>query len=306
MNPTPTPGRLSARLLPRQGRRQIRSLGLRRRRFSDLFHFVLDTRWSTLLVLVSTLYVTINALFAGLYLLDPRGLENARPGSFEDAFFFSVQTLATIGYGKLVPRTTYVNVLVTLEAFMGLIGFAVVTGLIFTKFARPTARVLFSDLAVVAPRDGQTSLMFRMANERANNIAEAELHVVLAVNEITREGESVRRFYDLALQRQRSALFALTWTAVHPITTDSPLHGRTPAQLATADAEVIVSFVGIDDTFAQPIHSRFAYPHDHLRWDHRFVDILTFGADGVRQIDYTHFHDVEPLPGVAPRAAPGP
>jgi inward rectifier potassium channel len=282
-------------MLPREGRRRVRSIGLRRRPLGDLFHFVMRTRWSTLLLLVTAIYLVTNFLFAGLYLLDRNGLENARPGSFEDAFFFSVQTLATIGYGKLVPRTTFTNAVVTAEAFVGLIGFAVVTGLVFTKFARPTARVLFSNVAVIGTRDGVPALMFRMANERGNDIAEAELHVVLALNEVTHEGERVRRFYDLPLQRSRSALFALTWTAIHPIVEGSPLVGHTAASLAEVGAEVVVSFVGMDDTFSQNIHSRFSYRHDHVVWNSRFVDVLSMGEDGIRVIDYTRFHEVVPI-----------
>jgi inward rectifier potassium channel len=282
-------------MLPRKGPRRIRSTGLRRRPFGDLFHFVLETSWLTLLALVTALYLGLNGLFAGLYLLDPGGIENARPGSFEDAFFFSVQTLGTIGYGKLLPRSTYANVLVTVEAFVNLVGFAVITGLVFTKFARPTARVLFSNVAVIAPRDGITSLMFRMANERSNNVVEAELHVVLAMNEVTREGEPVRRFYDLQLQRQRTALFALTWTAIHPIDEKSPMFGKTPDQMAEVKGEVIVSFVGLDETFSQNIHARYAYGYDQLYWGYRFVDILSTLPDGIRHVDYRRFHDVLPL-----------
>ena len=184
----------------------------------DLYHFLLRSTWLRLLVVLVVVSAGINALFALAYMATGDGIENARPGSFADAFFFSVQTLATIGYGKLVPRSLAANVLVALEALVGLLGLAMVTGLVFAKFSRPTARVLFSRMAVVSRRDGVPALMFRMANERGSGIVEAQVHVVLARNETTAEGEAVRRFYDLDLSRRQNALFALSWTVIHPIT----------------------------------------------------------------------------------------
>src|SRR5262249_23589165 len=162
------------------------------------------------------------------YLLLGHAIANARPGSFSDAFFFSVQTMATIGYGQMAPATFAAHVLVSVEAFVGLVGFAMVTGITFSKFSRPTARILFSNVAVVTQRDGVPCLMFRMANERGTSIVEAQAHVVLTRSETTLEGEKVRRFYDLKLLRQQNILFALSWTALHPITQESPFSGETP------------------------------------------------------------------------------
>src|SRR5208337_4984173 len=155
-----------------------------------------------------------NAAFALVYVLGGDSIENARPGSFTDAFFFSVQTMATIGFGKMVPRTGLANVLVTLESLVGLLGLAIATGLVFAKFSRPTARVLFSRVAVISPWDGVRSLMFRMANERDNRIIEAQVHVVLMRNEATAENVLVRRVHDLALLRHNNPSFALSWTAI--------------------------------------------------------------------------------------------
>jgi len=268
-------------------------LGLPPRRFSDLYHRLLNLSWPRLIGIITAAYVLGNVAFALLYWLTPDALENAS-GAFLDAFFFSVQTMATIGYGKMTPHSIFANVMVTVEAFMGLLSLAMVTGLLFAKFSKPTARVLFSKVAVISMRDGQRSLMLRMANERGNQIVEAQLRVVLARSETTQEGESVRRFYDLPLLRERNAIFALSWTAVSPITEKSPLFGATPESLQAQQAEIICSVIGIDETFSQTVHARHSYVAAELAWNARFVDILTLHPDGRREIDYTRFHDVQP------------
>ena len=259
----------------------------------DLYYELLAASWPRLLVLLAAAFLAVNIGFALAYLAIPGSIENARPGSFADAFFFSVQTMGTIGYGKLVPATAAANALVTVEVLVGLIGIAVVTGLVFAKFSRPTARVLFSRRAVIAPHERVPSLMFRMANERSNTIVEAQIHVVLVRNETTTEGEAMRRFHDLEMSRRQTALFALSWTAIHPIAAASPLYGATPESLATADAEIVVSLVGIDEQFAQTVHARHRYAAADIVWNARLADILF--RDGRREIDYTRFHDVVPL-----------
>jgi len=275
--------------------REVVAIGLRRQPGKDLYHYLLTASWGKLFVLVVIAYVTSNSLFASGYLLEGDVIENARPGSFLDAFFFSVQTMATIGYGKMAPRTTLANALVASEALVGMLGLAVVTGLVFAKFSRPTARVLFSRVAVVAPYDGVPSLMFRMANERASQIVEAQLHAVVLRDETTAEGEPVRRAHDLRLRRSRSAVFALTWTAIHPITPDSPLHGEDPASMLAKRADLVVSVTGFDESLSQSVHARHGYGPSDLVWGARFEDILGQLPDGRQAIDYRKFHDVVPL-----------
>lgn len=258
-------------------------------RLSDLYHALLTASWPVFLAVFVAVFVAVNALFAAGYAMND-GIENAQ--SFADDFFFSVQTFATIGYGHLVPRTTFANTLVTIEVMLGTLQIAVMTGLMFAKFARPTARVLFSRVAIVAPRDGVRSLIFRMANERGTNIAEAQAHVVLARYETTVEGEQVRRFHDLELTRRQSILFAITWTAVHQITERSPLYGATPESLDSEEAELIVSVSGFDESFGQTIHARHHYRPQHILFDARFVDIIAPGVDGRPTFDRGRFHDV--------------
>ena len=261
---------------------------------ADLYHLLLTSSWPRLLGLLALAYGAANALFALGYLLEPGALENARPGSFADAFFFSVQTMATIGYGRMVPRTFLANALVTLETLTGLLGLAMVSGLVFAKFSRPTARVLFSRVAVIGRRDGARAFMFRMANERGNNIAEAQVHVALARQETTAEGESVRRFHDLELSRRLNPIFPNTWTVIHPITEASPLHGATLASLAASEARIVVSVIGLDESYAQTVHARHSYAAADIVWNARFADVIVREPDGEVHIDYARFHDIVP------------
>jgi inward rectifier potassium channel len=207
-----------------------------------------------------------------------------------------VQTMATIGYGKMSPQSNWANLIVCAEAFASLTGVSVITGLVFAKFSRPTARVLFSRVMTVHPRDGVPCLTLRLANERGNHIVEAQLRVVLTCDERTAEGEAIRRVYDLPLVRSQNSVFALTWLVVHPITPASPLYGATLESLAASNAEFAVSMVGIDGTMSQTVHARHAYHWRDVRWDERFVDIFRIEPDGRRAIDYTLFHDVMPSP----------
>jgi len=294
VDPAPKRSRIISR---GTGRASLLIVGRPRRPITDLYHWVLTTSWLRFFGILVGGYLLANVAFATGYILQPGSIENSEPGSFSDAFFFSVQTMATIGYGAMAPGSLWGHVLVTAEAFVGLVGFAMATGIMFAKFARPTARVLFSDVAIVAPRDGVRSLQFRMANQRGNQIVEATLRVILSKNEVTVEGERIRRFHDMRLVRATNPLFVLTWTAIHPLDETSPMWGETPESLLASQAEIIVSFVGLDETFSQTVHARHSYVVEEIRWDHRFRDVISVLSDGVRKIDYSLFHDVEPLPG---------
>jgi inward rectifier potassium channel len=264
-----------------------------RRPFSDLYYFLITLSWTRLLLIIVAIFALINSAFALAYMLDG-GVTNARPGSFADAFFFSVQTMATIGYGVMAPGSIFANVLVSIEAMSGLTALAVVTGLVFARFSRPTARVRFSRKAVIATRDGVLSLMFRVVNERSNRIVEADTHVVLARQVVTREGERVRNFEDLTLSRGRNALFSLSWTVIHPINDHSPLFGETRESLGASRAMVIASLTGMDETFLQNVHARHAYFADDIVWGMRFADILEELPGQGFTIDYSRFDDLVP------------
>jgi inward rectifier potassium channel len=289
------------RLVPRdrvRNRSGIRRVGIRRYSWGDLYHFLLITSWPRLIGLIVAAYLLTNLLFALAYLAGGDCIENARPGSFEDAFFFSVQTMATIGYGRLIPRGPYANTLVTMEALSGMLYLAMATGLLFSKFSRPSSRVLWSRVAVVAPRDGKQHLMFRLANERGNQIVEATVRVVVSRTEVTAEGERVRRFHPINLVLDRIAFFALTWTVLHPIDESSPLFGATVESLEAQSAEIIISLMGLDETFAQTVNARHSYVAGEIEWGRKFVDILVPQDNGV-VVDYRRFHETEPLPAAA-------
>ena len=260
---------------------------------SDLYFYLTTVSWPVLLAITAAVFGFINCLFAIGYMMDG-GVANARPRSFGDAFFFSVQTMATIGYGTMAPRSIGSNVLVSIEAMSGLVALAVVTGLVFARFSRPTARVRFSRVMAISPRDGVPSLMFRVVNQRSNRIVEAQIHVVLSRWEMTREGETMRRFYDLDLARSRNALFSLSWTVIHPIVEQSPLFGATAASLKASRSMIVASLVGMDESFLQNVHVRYVWTADEIAWGMRFVDVLQELPDGSFLIDYSRFDDVVP------------
>lgn len=275
-----------------RGEPQVRRLHYRDIGTLDLYHSLLTIGWIGFFGLLALGYVLFNLGFALLYLLAGNGIANARPGAFADAFFFSVQTMATIGYGQMYPQSFLANLLVSVEVLLGISGLALATGLILARFSRPTARVIFSDVAVVAAYDGVPTLMFRAANQRRNQIIEAQVSVSLLRDEQSGEGHAMRRFHDLRLLRARTPMFSLTWTVMHPIDRDSPLHGCTPESLRAATAEIVVTLIGIDGTFAQTVHARHSYVADEIVWNRRFVDILSRAEDGARVVDYRHFHDL--------------
>lgn len=264
-------------------------------RTRDLYYTLLTIPWSGFFGLLAVSYGIFNLGFALLFLVDSGSIANARPGSFADAFFFSVQTMATIGYGAMYPATLYANLLVTLEVLLGMTGLALATGLIFARFSRPVARIMFSRVAVIADHDGKPTLSFRAANQRNNRILEAQVTVSILREEVTAEGQRMRRFHDLALARSRTPMFALTWTVMHVIDEKSPLHRATPASLEAEQAEIVVALIGLDETFSQTVHARHSYLAEEIVWNRRFVDILDRLDDGTRVIDYRRFHDVEAL-----------
>lgn len=285
--------RAAPRVVQRERADRVVAIGLRNPWLSDLYHSLLTLPWWTFLLGLAFVYLGLNVLFATLYLRGDDAIANARPGVFSDAFFFSVETLSTIGYGQMSPATLYGNVVMTVEAMFGLTLLAVVAGLVFARVSRPTARVIFSKVAVITPYNGVPTLSFRLANERRNQILEAQVSVTLVRDERTPEGEWMRRFYDLQLARQRSPIFAMTFTVMHPIDPASPLWNATAASLAAEAAEIVVTVTGIDETLSQAVHARTSYLAQEVVWGRRFADVFTQTEDGRLAIDYRRFHDTE-------------
>jgi inward rectifier potassium channel len=293
----PTPDPAPWRIVSRDGRDTFWRSNLPSDPLHDLYHLLLSATWPQLLGLYALGFLTINGAFALLYWAGNDTVEHAT--TLADEFFFSVQTMCTIGYGVMAPHGLYANLLATLEAFSGVVMFSIATGIAFTKFSRPTARVLFSRVAVVRPWEGGVpALQFRMGNLRGNRIIEARISLTLVRTECHGD-EVLRRFYDVPLTRPTATFFALSWTATHRIDAASPLHGRTPDDLRRDESELIVSLLGIDENFAQTVHARYSYVADEIVWNARFVDVLRTDDSGHRGVDYTHFHDVQPLPATS-------
>lgn len=288
----------------------VHVVGRRRALGEDLYHSVLTMPWWRFFLTIIGVFIGGNCLFALAYSIQPGSIANARPGSLEDAFFFSVQTMATIGYGTMSPATRFGHIMVTLEAILGMLGVALVTGITFAKFARPTARVLFSEKALITPRNGAPHLMFRVANWRHNFVLEAQLRAFVLVEERTQEGEVLRVPIDLPLVRDRTALFAMTWTAMHRIDEESPFHGAGALErLREKKAEIFLSLTGTDETLAQTIHARYGYTLDEIVVGARFADVLQILPDRTRVIDYGRFHDVvmiDPYQSPPPPESPPP
>lgn len=283
------------RFLDQDGNFNIKRRGMPKAFLNDLYHWLITIRWLKFFGMVVVVYLGINVAFACLYLLGGDCVVGARSGSFADMFFFSVQTLSTIGYGGLSPKTPYANVIVTIEAFMGMVVTALLTGLVFAKFSLPTARVAFSNNAIIREFDGQRSLVFRMANLRTNQIVDATLTVLLAQYEFFENGERFRRLYDLKLSRRRTSMFALSWTAIHIIDEDSPLLDLDVDDWRANEIELVVSLSGVDGTFGHTIQARHSYTLEDMLFDMAFVDMVTPMDDGYIEIDYRPFHQVKPL-----------
>lgn len=277
---------------------RVRALGGPRPSLSDFYHQMLRFNWPQLMLFFTIAFIALNLVFACLYSLDPDGISRSAdpvqaPPFWRD-FFFSVHTVATIGYGNVYPVSLYVNVLVVIEITLGVLFFALATGVAFARFSRPTARVLFSNVAVITQLGGVPALMFRAANQRHNFIFEAHANVSVLMDE-TIDGFAMRRFQDLKLVRSSTPVFALTWTVIHPIDEHSPLATWLVGKTIPADAEIIVVLSGTDGRTGQTIYSRWAYSQCDLRWDSRFADILGEAEDGGRTINYDRFHDVVPV-----------
>jgi inward rectifier potassium channel len=292
------------KLLQRDRSDRVVAIGLRDPWLGDLYHHLLTLRWWAFVLDFAAVYLGLNLIFAALYLMGDAAIANARPGAFSDAFFFSVETISTIGYGQMSPATLYGNIIMTVEAMVGLTLLAVTAGLMLARFSRPTARVVFSNVAVVAPRNGVPTLSFRLANQRRNQILEAQVSATLVRDERTAEGEWMRRFHDLQLAHQRSPIFAMTFTVLHPIDCASPLRDATPSSLAAEGAELVVTVTGLDETISQWVHGRTSYLADEILWDRRFIDIFTQTKDGRLAIDYRRFHETEAIEPSAPQAGP--
>ena len=258
---------------------------------NDAYHFMRTATWSWIAGLFAGLFVLTNVAFGVIYWVSD---SVAHATGLLDCCWFSVQTLATIGYGNLAPSTTFGNVVVAIESFAGIVLVALATGVFFARFATTTARVVFSRVATICDYDGKRTLMFRMANARSTAIVEATVRVYLSRDEVLGNGERVRRIHDVALRRSVSPIFALSWTAYHTLDETSPLFGIDPATVHNGSMNLIVTFQGIDDRLASTVHTRWAYNPEDLVFDRNFVDIIKHDPEtGARYLDFAQFHATE-------------
>jgi inward rectifier potassium channel len=260
------------------------------------YHALLTMPWRSYFGLVIASYAVTNFLFAlGYHLCGPGALEvsGGRTATFLEAFFFSVQTLATIGYGRIAPVGMAANAIVTVESLVGLLGFALAAGILFARFSRPLADIIFSHNAIVAPYGDMRAFEFRIANRRTNEVLEVAAQVLFS----RLEGpERIRRFYAMSLERPKVVFFPLAWTVVHPIDRSSPMSGLTHRDLLDSDAEILILLTGIDETFSQTVQARSSYKADEIVWNAKFTDIYRRPRDGKSlSVDISRIHGIERL-----------
>jgi len=261
----------------------------------DTYHLILTLSWPGFAGLIFGIYLLINLVFAALYMLNAHAVAEMRPGSFFDAFFFSVETLATVGYGHMYPETFYGHLITMLEIMVGMFGLAVITGLIFVRFSRPTARMHFSKVAVIAPFDGVPNLMIRVANLRHQAMAEPEFRMILIRSTVTAEGDDVRRFRSLKLEFDHLIVSSVVLTVRHRIDEESPLFGMTPEEFQQQDIRIIASIVGVDTVIVAPVQSFGDYNYEQIEWNRRFVEIYDQNEEGQWTVDYARIDETEDI-----------
>lgn len=270
--------------------RAIERRGVARGGFQDFYYAFMTLPVPALLGLFTAAFVLINLAFAALYFA-VGGISGARPGDFGDDVFFSVQTISTTGYGVFYPKSQAANIIASFEILAGLLGTALSTGMLFARLSRPRAHILFSRVAVVSKRNGIDTLMFRVSNQRRNQITDARMAVTMVRDETDDEGQMLRRMVDLKLERDRSPVFALSWMVMHPLDAQSPLYGLDTAAMTRQAIVFICTLNGLDDTLLANVTARYFYSPKDIRFGHRFVDIFDHHDDGSFAIDYTSFHD---------------
>ncbi len=287
-------GRQSRTHVVRVGARDIETRGLAEGFWTDLYHRSMTVYWPVFFGSAAAVFVFLNAMFAFIYWLGDQPVANVAGNEPLGLFYFSIETLATVGYGDMHPQTNYGHVVATVEIFTGMCFLAVMTGLIFARFSRPRARFIFARHPIVGMHQGQNTLMIRVANERHNTISQATARLWLLRLEKVKEGDQLRRFYELKLDRGEHPMFALSWTIFHAIDKTSPLHGVTAHDLAASDGALVLNLSGVDDSSAQHLYARRIYSHNDIRWNHRYRDITSYSQDGRLLIDYGLFHEVTP------------
>jgi inward rectifier potassium channel len=275
----------------RLGGREIVAEGARLSFWADISHRCMTASWPAFVTGAALVFVAFNAVFALFYWIGDQPISNVPGGAYIDYLYFSIETLSTAGYGDMHPQTHYGHFIATVELFTGIFSMSVMTGLVFARFSRPNARLLFANNPVISHHEGVPTLMVRFANERHNIIGNANARLWMFKNIVTAEGHRIRRFDELQLLRNESPALALSWTLFHVLDEESPLHGLTAEDFDAADISLAVVVSGYDVVAAQTVHARKSYQHAEIRFGHRYVDVVSTAQDGRVRIDYGRFHD---------------
>jgi inward rectifier potassium channel len=283
--------RTSKPRIVRLGDREIITEGLDLSFWADISHRCMTTSWPAFIAGAALVFVAFNALFASLYWIADQPVSNVPGGAYIDYLYFSIETLSTAGYGDMHPQTHYGHFVAAVELFTGIFSMSLMTGLIFARFSRPNPRLLFADNPVVSSHDGKPTLMVRFANERHNVIGNASARIWLLRNEVSLEGRSRRRFYELPLERSEHPALALSWTLFHVLDEQSPLYGLNADDLEASGVSLVVVVSGYDVVAAQIVHARKTYDYPDIRFGQHYADILDTSEDGRLRIDYGRFHE---------------
>jgi len=287
------------RMLHSDGSSNVKRVGLPFFRTSDNYNSLITMSWGKFLLIVVTGYLIINILFATTYVIigveHLNGISGTTPtGKFLDAFFFSAQTISTVGYGHISPKGTLTSFVAAFESMLGLLAFALATGLLYGRFSRPSAKILYSSNMLIAPYQDGKALMFRLTNYRKNQLIEIEAQLLLTLN-VMENGKSMRKYFSLELERKKINLLMLNWTVVHPISAESPFSNLTEEDLKRGEAEILVLIKAFDDTFSQTVHSRTSYQHDQIIWDAKFQPMYAPDEEGITTLDLSKINDYQKL-----------
>jgi inward rectifier potassium channel len=275
----------------RFGNREIITEGLHLSFWADISHRCMTASWPAFIGGAALVFVAFNAVFAFFYWIGNHPISNVPGGAYIDYLYFSIETLSTAGYGDMHPDTHYGHFIATIELFTGIFSMSLMTGLIFARFSRPNARLLFADSPVIFNHDGKPTLMLRLANERHNIISNATAKLWLFRTIVSKEGERLRRFHELPLTQNQNPGLALSWTLYHVLDEKSPLYGLNSDDLAALKTSLAVVVSGYDVVAAQTVHAQKIYEHSDIRFGHRYVDILSTSDDGRLRVDYGRFHE---------------
>ena len=285
----------TTRLITHQGEFNVEKEGLNFWASLDAYHELINLKWAAFFGIIFSLFFSVNLVFAVLYYFSgPEAITHSigmtPTERFFEAFYFSTQTITTVGYGKLSPNSNFVSALAAIEAFLGFLGFALATGLMFARFSKPRKRLVYSDNAIIAPYKGINALMFRFANSGKNQLIETEVDMVAAIWD---ENDQRRYFQPLKLERNKISFFSTSWTVVHPIAEDSPIYAMSHADMENCQIEIIIMFKAFDDTYARFIYDRNSYLANEIVWGKKFVPLFNNSDQSVMKIDFQKIGDTE-------------